>query len=60
MKPMEPNTVKEEALAIRRAKVRVAVDRTREHARRTGLDKMTMEDIDAEVAAARRKRCAGK
>jgi len=54
--PVQSDTVEEETLAIRRARARVAVDQTRAHARRTGLDKMTMTEIDAEIAAARRKR----
>ena len=56
--PVEPDTVEEEASAIRQARARLAIDRIRDHAREAGLDKMTMEDIDALIAEARRERRA--
>ena len=54
--PVGPDTVEEEAMAIRQARARLAIDRIREHAGRTGLDKMTMADIDALIAKVRRDR----
>ena len=54
--PVEADTVEEEASAIREARARLAIDRIREHARKTGLDKMTMKEIDAIIAKARRER----
>lgn len=58
--PVEPNTVEEEVAAIRQARARLAIDRIREHACRTGLDKMTMDDIDSLIAKVRRERRARK
>ena len=55
-RPVEPDTIEEEASAIRQARARLAIDRIREHARKTGLDKMTMDDIDALIAKVRRER----
>ncbi len=37
---IEPDSVEEEVLAIRRAGARLAINRTRGHARKTGLDAM--------------------
>jgi len=34
--------------------------KSQEHAKRTGLDKLTMKEIDAEIAAARRERRSRK
>ena len=53
--PVEPDTVEEETLAIRRARACLAVDRIRDHARKTGLDKMTMDEVNAEIAAVRQE-----
>ena len=50
--PVEAGTVEEEAAAIRQARARLAIERIREHARRKGLDRMTMAEIDALIAAA--------
>lgn len=58
--PVEPDTVEEEASAIREARARLAIDRIREHARKTGLDKMTMKEIDDLIAKVRRERRGGK
>jgi len=58
--PLEPATVEDEVLAIRRARARLAVDRIRAHARQTGLDKMPLKDINAEIAAARREMHANR
>lgn len=56
MTPVSPETVEEEIQAIRRARARVAIDGLRAAARTTGVEKLTMEDIDAEIAAVRRAR----
>ncbi len=56
MTPVNPDTVEEEIQAIRRARARAAIDAIRAASRATGGDKLTMDDIDAEIAAARRAR----
>ena len=56
--PVDPDAVEEEASAIRQARARLAIDRIRDHAQRTGLDKMTAHDIDALIAKVRRERRA--
>jgi hypothetical protein len=48
--------VEEEIQAIRRARTRAAIDALRAAAKTAGVDALTMEDIDAEIAAARRAR----
>ena len=53
---VEPDTVEDELMAIRRARARVAVDRIRAHAKAAGLDKMTMKEIDALIAEVRHER----
>ena len=56
MTPVSPDTVEEEIQAIRRARTRAAIDALRAAAKTAGADSLTMEDIDAEIAAARRAR----
>ena len=56
MTPVSPDTVEEEIQAIRRARTRTAIDALRAAAKTAGVDSLTMEDIDAEIAAARRAR----
>jgi antitoxin (DNA-binding transcriptional repressor) of toxin-antitoxin stability system len=56
MTPVSADTVEEEIQAIRRARTRAAIDGLRVAARAAGVDKLTMEDIDAEIAVARRAR----
>lgn len=58
--PVEPDSVEEEVLAIRQARARLAIDRVREHARATGLEGMTMQQVDALIAKTRRARRARK
>ncbi|HET7460306.1 MAG TPA: type II toxin-antitoxin system prevent-host-death family antitoxin [Longimicrobium sp.] len=41
---------------IRRARAEWAISRIRRRAQRNGLDKMTLEEIDAEIAATRAER----
>jgi antitoxin (DNA-binding transcriptional repressor) of toxin-antitoxin stability system len=56
MTAVTPETVEEEIQAIRRARTRAAIAGLRAGAKAAGLDKLTMQDIDAEIAAARRAR----
>jgi antitoxin (DNA-binding transcriptional repressor) of toxin-antitoxin stability system len=56
MTPVSADTVEEEIQAIRRARTRAAIDGLRAAAKAAGADKLTMEDIDAEIAVARRAR----
>jgi len=56
MTPVNPDTVEEEIQAIRRARTRAAIDALRASAKTAGVDALTMEDIEAEIAAARRAR----
>lgn len=58
MTRVEPDEVEEEILAIRRARAMSALGRLRTKAKMDGLDRMTMDQIDAVVAEARRKRQA--
>ena len=55
-----PDNLEDELLALRRARARVAIDRMRAQAKAHGLDKMTMDEIDAIIAEVRRKRRASK
>lgn len=57
---VDPDTVEDEIIALRRARARVAISRMRAQAKAQGLDKMTMEEIDAIIADVRRKRRASK
>ena len=53
---LDPDTVEDEIIALRRARASVAIARMRAQAKAQGLDKMTMEEIDAIIADVRRKR----
>lgn len=58
----EADRVEENLRAIRAARFATALRETQRIAKQKGLDKMTMEEINAEIAAvrtARRKRSAG-
>jgi len=57
---VDPDTVEDEIIALRRARAHVAIARMRAQAKAQGLDKMTMEEIDAIIADVRRKRRASK
>ena len=54
----QPNRVEEDIKLIRRARAISAVNKMRAHAKATGLDQMTLEEINAEIAAARAERDA--
>lgn len=56
MTPVNPDTVEEELQAIRRARTRAAIDALRAAAKTAGADALTADDIEAEIAAARRAR----
>lgn len=56
MTRVDPDTVEEEILAIRRARARAALSRMRDRARSEGLNRLTMDQIDDIVARARRDR----
>lgn len=51
-----PDNVEDEILAIRRARARAALGRMRARAKAEGLDRLTMDQIDAIVAKVRRER----
>lgn len=51
-----PDNVEDEILAIRRARAGAALSRIRAKAKADGLDRMTMDEIDATIAEARRER----
>ena len=53
---IEPDSLEEELQAIRRARAKVAVERLRAQAQAKGLNRLTMDDIDAMVAETRRRR----
>jgi len=54
--PTDEHSLEKMLLELRRLRGLEALDSVREHAKRRGLDKMTMKEIDAEIAAARRER----
>jgi len=56
MTRVKPDKLEEEILAIRRARAAAALSRIRVKAKAEGLDRLTMEQIDAIIAEARRKR----
>lgn len=56
MTRVDPDNVEEEVLAIRRARARAALSRIRTKAKADGLDRMTMDQIDAIIATSRRER----
>ena len=56
MTRVEPDNVEEELMAIRRARARAAISRIRAKAKADGLDRLTMDEIDAVIAKARRGR----
>ena len=56
MTRVDPDTVEEEILAVRRARARAALSRMREQAGSEGLDRLTMDQIGEIVARTRRDR----
>ena len=55
-----PDSVEDEILAIRRARVRIALGRIRARAKANGLDNMSMTEINTIIAKARSKKRGGK
>jgi antitoxin (DNA-binding transcriptional repressor) of toxin-antitoxin stability system len=51
-----PDSLEEEILAIRQARARAALSRMRAKAKAEGLDRLSMDQIDAIVAQVRRER----
>lgn len=60
MTPVEPDTVEEELLAIRRARAQAALSRIRAKAKADGLDRTSAADVDAVIAKVRRERRAAE
>jgi antitoxin (DNA-binding transcriptional repressor) of toxin-antitoxin stability system len=60
MTRVDPDGVEDEILAIRRARARAALSRMRAKAKADGLDRLTMDEIDAIIAKARRERRKAK
>jgi len=60
MTRVEPDRVEEEILAIRRARAGAALSRIREKAKADGLDRITMDEIDAVIAKVRGERRGDK
>jgi antitoxin (DNA-binding transcriptional repressor) of toxin-antitoxin stability system len=60
MTRVSPDTVEEEVVALRRARARHVLERIRAHAKAAGVDRMTPEEIDAEIARARAERRAAR
>ena len=52
----QPENLEATLRAIRGERFAASVRKLQEHAVKHGLDKMTMEEIDAEIAAARKER----
>ncbi len=57
---VDEENFEEKLAALRRTRARALVDRIRTKARARGVDTMTMEEIDAEIAAARREARQGQ
>ena len=56
MVPTQPSEVESNLRALRWARFDAALKEMHRHAAETGLDKMTLEEINAEIAAARKER----
>ena len=54
--PVDPDTVEEEVVALRRARARLLFDRVGARAKAAGMDNLTMREIDAIIARARAER----
>lgn len=52
--PVEADTAEEHVVAVRQARAVLAIDRMQKSARRAGLDKMTMDEIDALITISRK------
>lgn len=54
----QPNSVEQDLRAWRQARARLALESMWKQAKETGLDTMTLDEINAEIAAARAERAA--
>jgi antitoxin (DNA-binding transcriptional repressor) of toxin-antitoxin stability system len=54
--PVSPGDLEAEIQAIRRARVRLAVERIRAAAKERGLDNLSMDEIDRLISRVRRER----
>lgn len=57
---VDSDTVEEELMAIRRARAHVALDQIRAAAKASGVDKMTLKEINAIIAEVRREKRTGR
>ena len=57
---VDEDTFEEKPAALRRARARALVDRIRAKAKARGMDEVTMAEINAEIAVARREVREGK
>jgi len=60
MADVDEDSFEEKLAALRRTRAYAVLDRIRTRAKATGVDGLTMEEIDAEIAKARRERQRGK
>jgi len=60
MTRVDGDSVEDEVNAIRSARAQAAVSRMRAGARDEGLDRLSMDEIDAIIARSRRERGAGR
>ena len=56
----DEGTFEEKLAVLRRARARALLDRVQARAKERGLDRLTMGEIDAEIARARRERQSGR
>jgi len=57
---VDEDTFEDRLKALRQARARAVLDLIQARAKERGLDKLTMAEIDAEIARARRERQAGR
>ncbi|NQT54222.1 hypothetical protein HQ576_19350 [bacterium] len=55
---LDPDTVEDEIIAVRRARARIAIERMRAQAKAQGLDGMSMDEVDGIIADVRSRRQA--
>jgi len=60
MADVDEDSFEQKLAALRRTRAYAVLDRIRTRAKATGVDGLTMEEIDAEIAKARRERQRGK
>jgi len=53
---VDEDTFEEKLAALRRTRARALLDRVQAKAKARGVDKLTMDEIDAEIAKSRRER----